>query len=401
MSPVENLAALYDHFIVPAYARFDLDIVCGRGARLRDAAGREYLDFGSGIAVCALGHCHPAVTEALVRQAATLLHCSNLYRSRPQAVLAQRLVEITGPGKVFFCNSGAEANEGLFKLARRAGAATGRWEMVTFYQSFHGRTLAAVAATGQQKVKEGFEPLPAGFRHAVFNDLGSVEGALTEHTAAILVEPIQGEGGIHVATSEFLRGLRRLCDERGMLLLFDEVQCGLGRAGAWCAWRQIAPEVQPDAVSWAKGIANGVPLGAFWISNRAWNGAPLCDALGPGSHGTTYGGNPLACAAALAVLETIEKENLCARARARGSLLKKALEEATGLEVRGHGLMLGLALPPHLQARDVVAALQRRGLLTIPAGTSIVRFLPPLTITEEEIAEAADIVRDAFAFDFS
>ena len=393
------LSELYDSCVIPTYARFDLDIESGSGARVRDVQGREYLDFGAGIAVCSLGHAHPAVTEAVARQAATLVHCSNLYRSGPQALLARRLVEITGPGKVFLCNSGAEANEGLIKLARKAGSANGRFEIITFENSFHGRTLAAIAATGQDKVKAGFSPLPEGFVHARFNDLDSVARAVSPRTVAILVEPVQGEGGIHVAQPDFLRGLRALCRERDLLLMFDEVQCGLGRTGDLCGWRSIAADMQPDAVSWAKGIANGVPLGAFWASSRQWQNEPLCDILGPGTHGTTYGGNPLGCAAALAVLSVIEKEGLCDAARRMGQILREGLERATGREVRGLGLMLGLVLPEGVVARDAVVALQRRGLLAIPAGNSVVRFLPPLNVTKAEIEEAIRLVQEVFDFD--
>ena len=304
---MSQLSEDYAQFVVPTYGRFDLDIEGGAGCRVWDFEGREYLDFGAGIAVCSLGHAHPEVASAVAGQAGRLVHCSNLYRTEPQARLARRLVEITGPGKIFFCNSGAEANEGLIKLARRFGSATGRHRILTFTGSFHGRTMACISATGQDKVKKDFGPLLGGFVHVPFGDLEATRAALDENTVAILVEPIQGEGGIHPATPEFLRGLRALCDERSMLLFFDEVQCGLGRTGDWCGWRSIVRDVEPDGVSWAKGIANGFPLGSFWASSKTFDDrGPLCDLLGPGSHGTTYGGNPVCCAASLKVLEIIE-----------------------------------------------------------------------------------------------
>ncbi|MFZ9920731.1 MAG: acetylornithine transaminase, partial [Terrimicrobiaceae bacterium] len=324
---MSELSEAYARHVVPTYGRFDLDIECGKGCRVWDFKGREYLDFGAGIAVCSLGHSHPEVTAAVAEQAARLVHCSNLYRTAPQALLAKRLVEITGPGKAFFCNSGAEANEGLIKLARRFGSATGRHRILTFTNSFHGRTLACISATGQDKVKKDFGPLPEGFAHLPFNDLAAVRAAVDEKTIAILVEPIQGEGGIHPATPEFLLGLRELCDERGMLLLFDEVQCGLGRTGDWCGWRSLCDGVEPDGVSWAKGIANGFPLGSFWVSSKKLDErGPLCDLLGPGSHGTTYGGNPVCCAASLKVLEIIERDGLLAKSSERGNALASALK---------------------------------------------------------------------------
>jgi len=396
---MSTLAEKYQEFVIPTYGRFDLDIARGSGCRVWDFDGREYLDFGAGIAVCSLGHAHPEVTEAISKQAATLVHTSNLYRTAPQAELAERLVGITGPGKVFFCNSGAEANEGLIKLARRFGSATGRHEILTFDGSFHGRTMAGISATGQQKVKTGFGPLLDGFRHLPFGDLDAVAAAIGPSTVAILVEPVQGEGGIHIAREAFLTGLRELCDKHDLLLLFDEIQCGLGRTGEWCGWKSLAPDVMPDGVSWAKGIANGFPLGAFWIGDGARDErGPLCDLLGPGSHGTTYGGNPVVCAAALKVLEIIGRDNLRASAVQLGARLVAALRDARiphVSEVRSIGLMVGIQLdresfpkgarPPAL---ETVLSAMGEGLLAIPAGETVVRFLPPLNVTADEIDEA-------------
>ena len=395
---MSELSEAYASHVVPTYGRFDLDIESGVGCRVRDFEGREYLDFGAGIAVCSLGHSHPEVTAAVAEQASRLVHCSNLYRTAPQAQLAQRLVEITGPGKAFFCNSGAEANEGLIKLARRFGSATGRHRILTFTNSFHGRTLACIAATGQDKVKKDFGPLPEGFAHLPFNDLEAVRAAVDEKTIAILVEPIQGEGGIHPATLEFLRGLRELCDDHGMLLFFDEVQCGLGRTGDWCGWRSIGEGVEPDGVSWAKGIANGFPLGSFWVSSKKFDErGPLCDLLGPGSHGTTYGGNPVCCAASLKVLEIIERDGLLAKSSELGNDLAAALKSlASPLigEVRHIGLMVGVELSPDFPktertpALEVVNRAMAAGLLVIPSGERVIRVLPPLYVDSREIDEA-------------
>lgn len=381
------LTSLYTEYVMPTYGRFDLDISRGEGGRVWDFSGREYLDFGAGIAVCSLGHAHPEVTEAISKQAATLVHTSNLYRTQPQAELARRLVEVTGPGKVFFCNSGAEANEGLIKITRKFGSETGRYEMITFQNSFHGRTMAGISATAQEKVKKGFAPLLEGFVHLPYGDLAAVRAAVGPKTAAILVEPVQGEGGIHIATAEFLRGLREICDENNLLLLFDEIQCGLGRTGNWCGWKSLAPELMPDGVSWAKGIANGFPLGAFWASTSRG----LSDLLGPGTHGTTYGGNPVSCAAGLKVLEIIERDGLVETATSLGARLRDgllALKSAKIREVRSLGLMIGLELVEGLAALDVVKALMADGLLTIPAGDRVVRLLPPLNVSPAEIDEA-------------
>jgi len=404
------LRSLYDHYVMPTYGRFDLTIERGAGCRVWTDEGRELIDFGAGIAVCSLGHAHPRVTAAISAQAAKLVHTSNLYRTQPQALLAERLSRLIElEGKTFFCNSGAEANEGLIKLARKFGSATGRYEILTFRNSFHGRTMAGISATGQDKVKAGFAPLLEGFTHLPHNDLDAVRAAIGEKTVAILLEPIQGEGGIHLATPDFLRGLRELCDAHNLLLLFDEVQCGLGRTGDWRGWKSIAPTgVEPDGIAWAKGIANGFPLGAFWAANRTFDErGPLCNLLGPGTHGTTYGGNPVACAAALAVLDEIEENELLAHANALGEYFVAQLRGLASpliAEVRGLGLMIGLELvgdfKEHLgleDARPPALALTTRlmdaGLLVIPAGERTIRFLPPLNVAPPEIDAAIAILR--------
>jgi predicted acetylornithine/succinylornithine family transaminase len=406
-----DIRSLYDQFVLPTYGRFDLTIERGDGGRVWTEDGRELIDFGAGIAVCSLGHAHPRVTEAICAQAAKLVHTSNLYRTRPQAELAERLVKnIELPGKVFFCNSGAEANEGLIKLSRKFGSATGRYEILTFQGSFHGRTMAGISATGQDKVKAGFAPLLEGFRHLPPNDLDAVRAAIGPKTVAILLEPIQGEGGIHLAKPEFLRGLREICDTHNLLLLFDEIQCGLGRTGDWRGWKSIAPEgVEPDGVSWAKGIANGFPLGAFWVRDRALDErGPLCDLLGPGTHGTTYGGNPVVCAAGLAVLSEIEEKGLLAHARETGAYFADQLRAPGSplvAEVRALGLMIGLEVIADFKERlgraddarvpsiVLTTLCMDAGLLVIPAGERTIRFLPPLNVTREEIDAAVAVLK--------
>ena len=403
---------LYRDYVMPTYGRFDLALERGEGSRVWDEAGKEYLDFGAGIAVCSLGHSHPKLAKAISEQAAKLVHTSNLYLTRPQGELAKLIVDLVGlGGKSFFCNSGAEANEGLYKLARKFGSPTGRYEIITFTNSFHGRTLGGISATGQEKVKTGFAPLVDGFVHVPFNDLAAVRAAITPKTVAILLESVQGEGGINPATPEFLRGVRELCDEHDLLLLMDEVQCGFGRTGDWCAWRTIVSSgADPDAVSWAKGIANGFPLGALWAGSRS-SGAgadgndrgPLSDLLGPGTHGTTYGGNPLAATAGLSVLRAIGEEGLLENARILGNHLIESLE-AMQLpairSLRGVGLMIGIELndldagkelgPP---ATRITKELMTSGLLVIPSGERTIRLLPPLNITRAEADEALMILK--------
>jgi len=399
--PSPSTAELYERHVIPTYARFPLALVRGKGARVWDEIGRSYLDFTSGIAVNALGHAHPALQQALAQQAGELIHTSNLFLTRPQAELAARIASFVGiPGKVFFCNSGAEANEGLYKLARKHGAAHGRTVIISLDSSFHGRTLGGIAATGQLKVKLGFGAPIEGFINVPAR-LECVANAINDRTAAILVEPIQGEGGVRPLPVEFLRAIRRLCDEQGLLLLYDEVQCGLGRTGDWCGWRSIgAEDAEPDAVSWAKGIGGGFPLGAFWVREK------FSDLLGPGTHGTTYGGSPLACAAANAVFDTIEKENLLANARTRGAQLRDAAARLPLVrEVRGAGLLLGLEISDFVPADGekgtpalrLTQRLIEAGLLVVPAGEQTIRLLPPLNVTEAECDEAVQILRDVLA----
>jgi acetylornithine aminotransferase/acetylornithine/N-succinyldiaminopimelate aminotransferase len=394
-----STAELYARHVVPTYGRFPLCLARGKGARVWDEDGREYLDFTSGIAVNAIGHAHPSLQKAIAEQAGELIHTSNLFLTRPQALLAARLEKMVGArGKVFFCNSGAEANEGLYKLARKRGA--GRHGIITLDGSFHGRTLGGIAATGQSKVKLGFGPPVDGFVN-VPPRLECVANAVNESTAAILVEPIQGEGGVKPLSANFLRALRALCDEHGLLLFFDEVQCGLGRTGDWCGWHASgAHDVVPDAISWAKGIGGGFPLGAFWVRE------PYADLLGPGTHGTTYGGSPLACAAANAVFDTIEAEKLLANARERSEQLREGAKTLPLVrEARGAGLLMGLEIADFspeegetgTPALRLTLRLIKAGLLVVPAGEQVIRLLPPLNVTSAECDEALRILRDVLA----
>ncbi len=425
MSEALDTRALFDRFVVPNYGRFPLALARGEGCYVWDEAGKRYLDFGAGIAVTSLGHAHPRLTEVMAVQAAQLVHTSNLYYTRPQGELARKLVEVVGiPGKVFFCNSGAEANETLLKLSRKyghesvppppthttgelSGPARHRHHVITFRGSFHGRTFAGISATGQEKVKTGFAPLLESFSHVEYNDAPAVLAAVTPETIAIMVEPVLGEGGIHLAEAQFLRQLRSICDEHGLLLFFDEVQCGLGRTGDWCGWKSIAPDVVPDGISWAKGIAGGFPLGAVWIRDRsiemkAGGSQSLADILGPGSHGSTFGGTPLVCAGALEVLRVIEEENLLENAKTLGAYAVKQLQTLPSppvAEVRALGLMIGIQLDDscgdgseRAVSLQIVDRLHESGMLAVPAGTHTLRWLPPLNVTRAEIDEAVDIL---------
>ncbi len=411
---------LYDEFVIPSYGRMPLTLVRGEGAYVWDDQDKKYLDFGAGIAVTSIGHSHPDFLQAISAQASKLVHASNIYYTEPQAFLARKLTELVGaPGKNFFCNSGAEANEGLIKLARIFGNTCdggGRHGVITFEGSFHGRTMAGISATGQEKVKAGFAPLLEGFTTVPFNDLQAVRAAITDTTAAILVEPIQGEGGIRLATPEFLKGLQRLCCEHNLLLLFDEVQCGLGRTGDWCGWKSLMDEeIIPDGISWAKGIAGGFPLGAFWVRNRPvrrkdGSEAALCDVLGPGTHGTTYGGGPLGCTVASAVLNVVERDGLLENARARGEEIRAMVNELQSpliSGVRGVGMLVGIQLVQDFAeitgqsewnpALTVVRALAENGMLAIVSGTHVVRLLPPLNVTSAQVAEARGILENTLA----
>ena len=402
---VAAVQSLFYQHVVPSYGRFDIVLSHGSGSYVYDVTGKRYLDLGGGIAVSSLGHAHPAITQALVEQSRRLIHTSNFYYHEPQGRLAQWLVKLLAPGKCFFCNSGGEANEGLFKLARKFGHEEGRFEIITAQNSFHGRTLAGISATGQEKVKKGFEPMVSGFRQVPYNDLEAIRQALSPATVAVLVEGIQGEGGVTPATPEFLLGLRELCNEKKLLLLMDAVQDGHFRTGRFQSFQRILEgkgAFLPDGVSMAKSLGGGFPIGAIWVRE------PYADLLSAGSHGSTYGGSPLGCAVALKILEVIRTEKLEDNARQIGDYLKSRLSELSVKypevlrNVRGLGLMLGIELAPNIrtlpgesnktQAVRLANLLHAEGLLTIPAGGQILRLLPPLNLSQSEAEEGLSIL---------
>ena len=391
-SKSQEILDIYKANVMPTY-RPSLVLASGKGVTVRDIDNRPLYDFTSGIGVQAVGYSHPKVVKAIQDQAAAMTHCSNLFVNEPATRLAQKLVELSGlGGKVFFCNSGAEANEAAIKLARKWGAANGgRYEIVTFRQGFHGRTLATLAATAQAWCQEGFDPLPVGFAYADYNDLESVKAAINDKTVAVMLEAVQGEGGVTPATDEFIKGVRALCDERNLLMICDEVQAGMGRTGTWFAWQGY--DVKPDLFTCAKALGGGLPLGAL-VSN-----AKLADVLSAPSHASTFGGNPVAAAAALAVIDVIEGEKLLDHVAEVGALFREALQSFVDkydkvLEVRGKGLMLGLVVDA--DAGEVVEALQAQGVLALTAGGNVVRFLPPLVLKAETLEdEVVDMISDA------
>ena len=387
----QEVIGLYKSKVMPTYSPNTV-LSSGKGVTVRDVDGLTLYDFTSGIGVHNVGYSHPAVVKAIQEQAKAMTHCSNLFVNVPATKLAEKLVEISGlEGKVFFCNSGAEANEAAIKLARKWGSQNGgRYEIVTMRQGFHGRTLATVAATAQAWCQEGYDPLPVGFAYADFNDLESVKAAVNEKTVAIMLEAVQGEGGVTPATEEFMKGVRALCDEKNLIMICDEVQAGMGRTGTWFAWQGYG--VKPDLFTCAKALADGIPMGAL-VSN-----AKFADVFTASAHASTFGGNPVAAAAALAVIDVIESEGLLAKAAEIGNLFKEALQGFVDkydklLEVRGKGMMLGMVVDG--DPKEVVEALKAQGLLALTAGGNVVRFLPPLVLKEEDLEEAVDMISDA------
>jgi predicted acetylornithine/succinylornithine family transaminase len=375
--------------LMSTYPPQSVTFVRGAGSELWDDTGKRYLDFLSGLAVTSLGHAHPEVAEAIAEQARTLLHTSNLYATEPQQEVGATLDRLLGGGgKVFFCNSGAEANEAAIKLGRKFGG-RGRHVVVSAYGSFHGRTLATLHATGQPEKHEVFQPLPEGFRHVAWNDLDALEAALDPTVTAVLLEPVQGEGGVNPATAEYFAGVRRLCDERGALFMVDEVQTGLGRTGAWFGFEHFG--VRPDVVTMAKALGNGVPIGACWARED------VAEAFVPGDHATTFGGQPLATAAARKVLEVMEREDVPQRARDAGKLLADGLNglpHVTG--VRGLGLLLAAELEDR-DGREVAAKALEAGLVINGVGPTSLRFAPSLLVSEAEIDEALAILEGVLA----
>jgi predicted acetylornithine/succinylornithine family transaminase len=386
----KEILARAEAVMMPTYAPATV-VSSGKGLTVRDADGLSYYDFTSGIGVQSVGYGHKKVVDAIQKQAAVCTHCSNLFANEPAVALAEKLVAISGlGGKAFFCNSGAEANEAAIKLARKWGAAEGRYEIVTFRQGFHGRTLATITATAQAWCQEGYDPLPVGFAYADYNDLESVKAAINDKTVAIMLEAVQGEGGITPATEDFMRGIRALCDEKNLLMIVDEVQSGMGRTGTWFAWQGY--DVAPDLFTCAKALGGGLPIGAL-ISN-----AKTADVFTKSAHASTFGGNPVAASAALAVIDVIESERLMENALKIGELLREGLQGFVDkydglLEVRGKGLMLGLVCEG--PAKDLVEAFKAQGLLTLTAGEHVVRFLPPLILGEDDLEDVLDMISDA------
>ncbi|CCO07842.1 acetylornithine transaminase [Desulforamulus hydrothermalis] len=391
----QEIAALGQQYVMHTYGRLPIALVKGEGCRVWDADGKEYLDFVGGLAVNSLGHAHPAVAAAICRQAGTMLHCSNLYWIEPQVKLAQLLAENSCADKVFFCNSGAEANEGAIKLARKyakLNLGPDKYEIITATNSFHGRTLATVTATGQTKYQKGFDPLPQGFRYVPFNDLAALAQSIGPHTCAVMLEPVQGEGGVIPARPDYLAGVAQLCKEKGLLLIFDEVQCGLGRTGKLFAYQHY--QVEPDIITLAKALGGGFPVGAMLAKDR------VAAAFQPGDHASTFGGNPLACTAALAAVTTIIQDGLPEKANSTGAYLANRLQELARRysyvkEVRGLGLMLGMELT--VEGKEIVARCQEQGLLINCTNGNVLRFLPPLTVSRQEADQAMAILEQAMA----
>ncbi len=384
-----STAELADRYMMRTGRRLPVTFVRGKGCLVYDDAGREYLDMVAGIAVNLLGHSHPDVVAAVTAQSAALIHTSNLYYTHPQLELAQRLVELSFPSRVFLCNSGAEANEAAIKLARKWGARNrdGAFEIITTTGSFHGRTLATVTAGGQPRYSDPFKPVPPGFVHVPFNDLPAIEKATTSKTVAVMLEPVMGEIGIVPAAPGYLAAVRRWCDERNLLLILDEVQTGLGRTGRWFAHQHAG--ITPDVMTLAKGLGGGVPIGACLANPRA-------DVFEPGDHGSTFGGNPLACAAANAVLRTVERDGLVGHAAEMGEHLEAALRDLGVKEVRGVGLMQAFELAEP-RAKAVQEKCLAAGLIVNAVDDSSVRLVPPLIITPAEIDRAHGIIKAALA----
>jgi predicted acetylornithine/succinylornithine family transaminase len=385
---------LTQRYVANTYTRYPIALVRGKGARVWDADGKEYLDFVAGIAVNSLGHGHPLVVRAIQRQAKQLIHVSNLYHIPEQAELARKLCRNSFADRVFFCNSGAEANEAAIKLARRFGSdrSTGKYEVLSMLNSFHGRTLATMTATGQEKIYKGYDPLPSGFRHIPYGDLKATEEAISEKTVAILVEPIQGEGGVVVPKEGYLQGLRKICNAKGLLLIFDEVQVGMGRTGKLFAYQHFG--VEPDIMTLAKALGGGLPFGAMLARED------VARSFIPGSHASTFGGNPLACNAGLAVFQALLQEGVIKNCVKMGNLLFKGLQSLQARfpfiqEVRGKGLILGMVLEQ--EGSKIVEDCLEAGLLINCTANRVLRFLPPLTIGRKDIDRGLAILESVLA----
>ena len=387
MNETKKLDAKY---VIHTYKRLPLVLVKGKGTRVWDSEGKEYLDFVAGIAVNGLGHCHPKVVKAIQEQVSQLMHISNLYYIEPQVRLARLLAENSFGDKSFFCSSGAEANEAAIKLSRKYGKGE-RYEIICMEDSFHGRTLATLTATGQEKYRKGYAPLAPGFKIVPFNDLGKVKETISSRTVAIMLEPIQGEGGINVAGDKYLKGIRRLCDENNLLLILDEIQCGMGRAGKLFCYEHYG--IEPDIMTLAKSLGGGFPIGAMIAKNK------IASCFSPGAHASTFGGNPLACSAACAAIEAILEEKLIENAAQVGDYF---IEKLKGLQkkysfikdVRGKGLMIGVELK--FEGKDIVSKCQEKGILINCTVNKVLRFIPPLIVTKEEVDKVTDVLDEVF-----
>ncbi len=403
--PLQLTTADFDRYVMSTYARFPITLERGAGCRVWDSEGREYLDFVAGIATCTLGHAHPVMVEAVHQQIQTLHHVSNLYYNQPQGELAQWLVEHSCADRVFFCNSGAEANEGAIKLARKyAHTVLGISDpvIITAHASFHGRTLATITATGQPKYQKNFDPLMPGFYYVPYNDIAAIEQAVAlldsseRQVCAILLEALQGEGGVRPGDQAYFQRIREICDEKGILLICDEVQVGMGRTGRYWGYENLG--IEPDIFTSAKGLGGGIPIGAMLCKS-------FCDVFQPGDHASTFGGNPFACGVALAVCRTLEQQNLLENVQARGEQLREGLRSIAAnyphliSEVRGWGLINGLVLNAEIELTSsaVVQSAIEAGVLLVPAGPKVVRFVPPLIVSAEEVDQTLRAVEQALA----
>jgi len=390
----QTLMMLSEQYIAHTYNRYPLLLVRGKGTRVWDLEGKEYLDFFAGLAVCNLGHCHPKVVKAIQAQAEKLIHVSNLYYIEPQIQLASLLCKHSFAGKVFFCNSGAEANEGALKLARKYAKekiGEDRYEVITMENSFHGRTLATLTATAQKKYHKGYAPLMPGFKYVPFNDLKAVREAIGPKTCAVLLEPIQGEGGVNIPSEGYLKRLREICDEKGILLILDEVQVGMGRTGKLFAYEH--EDMKPDLLTVAKSLAGGVPIGALLIRDE------IAKSFEPGDHASTFGGNPLATAAGVAALSAILEEGMLDHCRRVGQYFLSRLEEIKKKfpfvqDVRGRGLILGMELK--IEGAEIVKKMMKKGFLINCTAGNVLRFLPPLIVTEEEVDRMIEALEEVF-----
>lgn len=392
MSKTKKVIQLYDKYVMNTYKRVPLCLEKAKGTKAWDIDGKEYLDFFPGWAVSGIGHCHPAVVKAVEKQSKKLLHVSNNYYSETQAKLAETIIKNSFPGKVFFANSGAEANEAAIKLARLYGHATGRFEIITMTKSFHGRTLAMITATGQDKVKKGFEPLPQGFVHVPFNDIEAVKEAINEKTIGIMLEPIQCEGGINIARPEYIKALRDICDERDLVLILDEVQTGMGRTGKIFAYQNYG--IVPDVMTLAKSLGGGLPIGACVAREK------FQDVLTPGTHASTFGGSPIVSAAALAVFEAIRKEKLVQNANSMGAYIRKRLEELKSKyhfikEIRSMALVIGVELS--IKGEDIYKRCLDAGLLINCTQDTVLRIMPPINVKKSEADKALAILDKALS----